>query len=132
PVMCENDSVFEYKVSCGDDIECCYFEPDINISGCNYTMSGENCVDVTAELTIEGEILKKSEKTVITDIKIDSECKKNCSESCALKLYFAEENEDIWEIAKRNSTSVKAILEENNITADKIFEKGMLLIPIIS
>ncbi len=132
PLICENDSVFEYKVSCTENIDCCYFEPDIRISGCNYTMSGENSVDVTAELSIEGKIIKKSEKTVITDIKIDSECKKNCSESCALKLYFAEENEDIWEIAKRNSTSVKAILDENNITADKVFEKGMLLIPIIS
>jgi len=132
PVITENDSVFEIKIDSPENVSDCYFEPKISIIGCNYTMAGDSSVDVTAELNVDGIICKKSEKTVITDIKIDNECKKDCSGNCALKLYFAEENEDIWDIAKRNSTSVKAILEENNITSDKVFEKGMLLIPIIS
>lgn len=132
PLVCESDGIFEHKINCLDDNGMCILEPDVSINGCNYTLSGESTVDVTADLSISGKILSQYERLVITDIKIYDEQKKSCSDRCALKLYFADKNEDIWEIAKRNSTSVKAILEENNITSDKIFEKGMLLIPIIS
>ena len=49
----------------------------------------------------------------------------------AIKLYFGVENEDVWEIAKRYSTSVEAVMEENELSGDKLGEGGMLLIPIV-
>ena len=49
-----------------------------------------------------------------------------------MKLYYGAENEDIWDIAKRYSTSVDAVREENDIDGDKIENGGMLLIPIIN
>ena len=48
----------------------------------------------------------------------------------AVKLYFGVENEDIWDIAKRCSTSVAAVMEENELSGDKLSSGGMLLIPI--
>ena len=50
----------------------------------------------------------------------------------AIKLYFGVENEDVWDIAKRYSTDVNAVMEENEIAGEKLEKGGMLLIPIVS
>ena len=49
----------------------------------------------------------------------------------ALKLYYGVENEEIWDIAKRYSTSVDAIMEENDLYSERLEQNGMLLIPIV-
>ena len=40
--------------------------------------------------------------------------------------------EDIWEIAKRYSTCVTSIIEENELSGERLEESGMLIIPIVS
>jgi len=47
-----------------------------------------------------------------------------------VKLYFGIENENVWDIAKRYSTSVDAVMEENELNGEKLENGGMLLIPI--
>lgn len=132
PVVVEGDGVFEHSVKCSRNPLECYVEPKITVSGCSYTLSGESSIEITCEILIEGAVYEKASRNVITDIKISTENKKECNSECALKLYYADKDEDIWEIAKRNSTSVQAIMEENDMSADRLTEKGMLLIPIIS
>lgn len=130
PVMIESDGIFEHSIDCSDFNDNIYFEPKISVLNYNYTMVNEFSVEINAEILIEGEITEKLSKKIITDINIKEDRKKLFDSNCALKLYYAEENEDIWEIAKRNSTSVQAILEENDICTEKLTSKGMLLIPI--
>ena len=50
----------------------------------------------------------------------------------AVKLYFGVPGEDVWDIAKRYSTSVDAIIEENDLAGERLEKGGMLLIPIVS
>lgn len=132
PLILEGDSVFEHSVDCCTVAENCMLEPIVSVSGCDFNLSGDSSIDVTAEILIEGTVFESCLRKVITDIRVIKENKKDVNSSSALKLYFADENEDIWEIAKKNSTSVQAIIEENNITSDRLTEKGMLLIPIIN
>lgn len=132
PVMVEGDSIFEHSVEFNNSKANFVLEPKISVQSCNYTMTGNNSIEVISDILCEGEIKAKQSKTIITDIKINTDSKKLCNNSCALKLYYAEENEDIWDIAKKNSTSVQAILDENEMSAESFTEKGMLLIPIIN
>ncbi|MCI8502101.1 MAG: LysM peptidoglycan-binding domain-containing protein, partial [Oscillospiraceae bacterium] len=46
-------------------------------------------------------------------------------------LYFADEGDQIWDIAKRYHTSVGAILEENDLDTETMKQGGMILIPLI-
>jgi hypothetical protein len=69
---------------------------------------------------------------VIKEIVINEEVPKNRDTEYALKLYYAEENEDVWNIAKRYNTSAAAIITENDMeTDDTITTPTMLLIPIV-
>ena len=71
------------------------------------------------------------ECTVLSDIIVDESNPKHADNNCAVKLYYADEGEDIWEIAKKYSTSINAIMEENNFSDEKISERSMMLIPMI-
>ena len=50
----------------------------------------------------------------------------------AIKLYYGCENENVWDIAKRYSTSVDAVIEENDLSGERLESGGMLIIPIVS
>lgn len=102
-----------------------------NIRSCNYNMVSSASVSVKAELLICGYLCISQPIDAITDITVnDAEGKRRGSEF-ALKLYFAREGEEIWEIAKKYGTSAEAIIEENMLDEEYCTENGMLLIPII-
>ena len=68
----------------------------------------------------------------LTDIVIDDSVKKERDGDYAIKLYYGVENEEVWSIAKRYSTSVSAVMEENEIAGERLENGGMLLIPIVN
>ena len=68
----------------------------------------------------------------VTDISVDDSSRKERDGDYAIKLYFGTENESVWDIAKRYSTSVSAVMEENELTGERLESGGMLLIPIVS
>ena len=49
----------------------------------------------------------------------------------ALTLYFAEEGEDVFDIAKKYNTSARAVMDENSLTGLHIDAQRPILIPII-
>jgi ribulose-5-phosphate 4-epimerase/fuculose-1-phosphate aldolase len=66
----------------------------------------------------------------LTALSVDDSAKKQRDGDYAVKLYFGTDKENIWDIAKRFSTEVEAIMEENDLS-DTTLENGrMLLIPI--
>ena len=46
-----------------------------------------------------------------------------------LTLYFASQNESVWDIAKSFSTDSKLIMEENELTSNIIDTRRVLLVP---
>ena len=51
-------------------------------------------------------------------------------EKAALKIYFANGGESLWEIAKNCHTSVEAVMEENGLQSDVLPGDAMLLVPL--
>ncbi len=131
PVYLEGDTAFEHKIKAEGSGEGSRIEPTVCVVSCTYNLVGANAVDVKAELKIGGYLYEAAQSKLISDISVDENSQKENDSDYALKLYFADKNEEIWDIAKRYSTSVAAILEENDLTAGKLPEKGMLLIPMI-
>ena len=60
----------------------------------------------------------------------DEENPKQRQQTAALTLYFADQGERVWDIARRYSTSVDAVMRENGLENDRLSERGMLMIPI--
>ena len=68
---------------------------------------------------------------LLTEVHIDQEERIAPKDNCALLLYYGTAGETVWDIAKKYSTSIQAIVEENDLTQERLTENGMLLIPLV-
>ncbi|MBQ3161700.1 MAG: DUF3794 domain-containing protein [Oscillospiraceae bacterium] len=98
---------------------------------CSYNLASDSSVEIKAEIKVVGCLRHIVEIQGITDICINEDDPINKNQNYALKIYYTDGNEDLWEIAKKYGTSVSAIIEENEIEDDIISGSGMILIPIV-
>ena len=132
PINLECDVPFEHTIKVADLCEDSYAEPKAMVTSCSYNLTSTNSVEVKAEIKIAGYLFEATCHKLISDIEVDETTKKERDGSYAIKLYFAEMGEDIWEIAKKYSTSIKAIMDENELPDGTVSQRGMLLIPIMN
>ncbi len=97
------------------------------VSAIGFVLADMNKIDLRVEVRLNTIISKRNTAEIITDISCDKKMKeKKCS---ALTVYFTEDGEILWNIARKYNTTVDAIISENDIRDNNISEKCMLLIP---
>ncbi|MBQ9868062.1 MAG: DUF3794 domain-containing protein [Ruminococcus sp.] len=135
PVFLETQEPFEHTIALPEqleDISACKCEPDVCVKGCEYRISQPDRADITAELAVRADVSSSAAKQLISDITLKTDSPKKRDDGCAVKLCYCGEQDDIWDIAKRYSTSVTAIMEENELDAGSTAHSGMLLIPLMN
>ena len=131
PVILEKDEGFSVNIPAENINEFSHADVKLVPVSCSYNLASDNSVEAKTEMKITGEITGTMSISCITDLNVDENEAIKKNSNYAIKLYFADENEDLWEIAKKYGTSVSAIIEENEIEDDKLSGKGMILIPIV-
>ncbi|MBR1823982.1 MAG: DUF3794 domain-containing protein [Ruminococcus sp.] len=131
-VIPDKDEAFEQTIALDCGTEGCTVTADISAENVSYNITDSG--ELTAKADISADITVSSDDTVrvVTDIAIDDSTRKQRDGDYAIKLYFAVDNEDIWDIAKRYSTDVSAVMEENELSGERLESGGMLLIPIVT
>lgn len=129
PVLIEKETAFDHTIP-GEESDKLniYIKP----CGCSYSISSDNKIEVTADLIICGKKYGTSEISGVSEIKILGDTVKSRDGNYSVKLYFCSEGENIWDIAKKYSTSVEEVMRENNLYDEKVNENCMLLIPIVN
>lgn len=131
PCMLERSVPCDYEIICALSNEDAVLKYSSTIISVGYSMAGANQIELRAEIKTTGCLYEIVSCEMITDITLDSEKPKVRTDDAALKLYFADEGEKIWDIAKRYNTSVRSIIDDNGLTGDEIEKRGMVLIPIV-
>lgn len=131
PTCVEQNLPCEFEVEAGDTEEEYNFWPDIRISSIVYNILSQDELELRVSIFLGGLLYEVSQRNLLTKVEIDENAEKHRNDNCALRLYFADEGESIWEIAKRYNTSVQAILEQNAIETERVTSRGMILIPIV-
>lgn len=100
-----------------------------NVNIISYDFNIKNTDKISLRLNYEyTAFLFKSEKvSYVTDIQLQGE--KQSINMPELTLYFADKNENVWDIAKSFSSSKQLIIDENNLSSDIIDSKRVLLVP---
>lgn len=128
-IYLETSLPFEYKIA----LSCKGFY-GAEICACpgtaSYNINSSNAMDVISEIKLSGYVFEANEYEYINMINVDDGISVTEDGDCAIKLYFAQAGESVWNIAKRCHASSKAILDENNIDGDVIDTDSMILIPI--
>lgn len=112
-----------YENLSGSSISAC-------VSAYNYALGTGGALDVRIEVCINGLVFCGTEEKAVTEITLDkSKCKS--VKTASLTVYFADENECVWDIARHYNTTVEAILRENRMQNEEITHCCKLLIPKI-
>lgn len=127
-----------------DTSQLCYYEKSADLS---FKLNDSECEgEGTANIISYDFVIKSTDKIALRlnysyrvylfesqniDYLTDIEANGEISDTGApeLTLYFASKNEDIWDIAKKFSTDMSLIMEENNLSSQIIENKMVLLVP---
>ncbi|MBR3759445.1 MAG: DUF3794 domain-containing protein [Ruminococcus sp.] len=131
-IMPDRDEAFEETLEINGNTEGCTISADVNAGEVSYNISSEGVLTAKAGIDIRLSVSGCSMITAITDLSVDDSVKKERDGDYSIKLYYGAENEEIWDIAKKYSTSATAVMEENELDGDRLKNGGMLLIPIIN
>jgi LysM repeat protein len=130
--MPDKDETFEETIAIGDEIGDSAVSADVTAKEVSYNISSDGVLTAKADISAKIYVSGSAKLNALTGITVDSSVKKERDGDYAIKLYFGVPGEDVWSIAKRYSTSVSAIMEENELDGDKLRSGGMLLIPIVT
>ena len=120
---------FKYERKIASEKNNIYCLPNINVISLDCVEKGNNGIDVRAEINIIGTVFENVEFDTVTDI-TESEVQVQ-RKSNAITVYFPEESESLWSIARRYNTTVKAIAEENGIEGDTTENMKIIFIPAV-
>ncbi|MCM1314319.1 MAG: DUF3794 domain-containing protein [Prevotella sp.] len=131
-IMPDKDEAFEETINLPDNISGCTVSAEIAVRDVSYNISSEGILSAKSDISAKISVYSCSSINALTDIAVDESVKKQRDGDYAIKLYFGVENEEVWDIAKRYSTSVNAVIEENDLSGERLESGGMLLIPIVT
>lgn len=86
-------------------------------------------IEAQASLLLTGTLYETKAVKLLTGLALGEPGKRT---GAALRLIYAQPGESLWEIAKRAKTPLPAILQENGLEGDRVSERQMLLIPMVS
>ena len=90
-----------------------------------YNMPDDNTITVTATLGVDLNCFCSDTYDAVDSIEADDSKQINCK---GVILYSANKGEQLWDIAKKLSSSVDIIKRNNNLTSDTVENPAMLLV----
>ncbi|MDE6593156.1 MAG: DUF3794 domain-containing protein [Oscillospiraceae bacterium] len=133
-ILCESDVPVEEVISADPNTafsENAVIRLTFNVLSCTYTIGSENTAEIKAEIAVRGRIEDYRTVNAVTEITLDEQAPRERQEEFALKLYFADPGEELWDIAKGCGASVGLVMEENELDSGTLSEGRMLLIPMV-
>lgn len=130
-IVCDTDIPVEHEIAADGsfDDNC-----DIHITAepvsCGYTITSDGKAEIRADIRVSGWITGYTAVDAVTSINVDEDSPSPVSHDYAMRLYFAQSGEELWDIAKRYGASVDMVMEENDLDKPVTESGGMLLIPI--
>jgi len=96
------------------------------ISGSSFSITGDNSVELRAEIELSGLLFSKSEYELISDVEFGEN--KTGDSIHGITVYFSDSGERLWNIAKHFNTTVDSIVTENSLTGERIETDTKLII----
>lgn len=129
PCFFEKTFDFEYTHPINSEAENFKSEPEITVSAFNYTLIGENSIELRVDLNISAAVYTCTKTPLIVDISLNGEPVKK-ERKCAMTLYFASAGENVWDIARHYFADVEEIKKINRLDDLVLNSDSVVLVPI--
>lgn len=131
PIFIEKSEAVELSCECGFNDDDCVIDQNIQINDVSFNINGDSTAELRITLSLNGCIYKIKTVEIIEDVILDQDKPKEKNSDYGLKMYYAEEKESVFAIAKKYNTKPEAIREENELEEETLSEPCLLLIPIV-
>lgn len=130
PILIEKSTPCATEINCNCENDNISFSPNVSIENVSYNMNNSEEIEICANIKICGNVFASTFYEVVNSVELSE--KKITNDQIALRLYFPNQNELLWDIAKKFNTSIAILQSENNLDNESICNKNMLLIPTIN
>ncbi len=127
PSYCQRNADFEYSCSCDTVNPQCRYS--LCVTGYSCTLTGDKKADFKCEINLLAEVCSSFSCRALTELSV-SQSGEVIEKNPSLTIYFCSGGENVWDIARKYNTTVEEIMDENNLSADSLPEKTILLIPV--
>ncbi len=128
PSVTEREVDFDFSKKLSGDSDNILFDPVLQVGAFSCTMISDKEAKLQAEIIIDGTVYSYVTKKILIDASLE-ELEDGALKKPSVVIYFAEEGEDIWDIAGRYKTTVEKIKTENNLKDSMLKERQMIVIP---
>lgn len=124
PSFCSREIDFEYsrKVDAPDDAVC---TPCVSLNAYSVGQLNDSKAEIKAEFSVGAQVFERKTARALVSADV-AEREKERLHSSAMIVYFPDEDEKMWDIARKFNTTVELIEAENASN-----NSGALLIPVI-
>ena len=129
PAACEREAEFEYQRTVENAVKNSVCMPQISVTGYSCLLSSDGTAEFKAELFISAIIFESTKEKYLSSLNVTDGCRQK-EQKPSLTVYFCSGKESLWDIARKYNSTVEEIMEENELSADYIENKSVLMIPI--
>lgn len=129
--ICERTENFTVNIPFSNLDENSSFDISVHPLLSSYNIISENKLDVSTEINVYGTVSHNETINAVSDITVQEKYDDPESSDCALKLYFAQSGENIWDIVKLYRAPMDTVMAENDLCGNTITDNCMLIIPIL-
>jgi len=100
------------------------------VASLSYRLGEDNTIELRCELKYMVATCNYNNQVLVSHISAVEE-NKISKPPCALTMYYANDGERLWDIAKEYKTKLSLLYEENNLDCKVLESPRMLMIPIV-
>ena len=117
---------YTQPMTCGDE-DAVVVQAQASVMGLSYAAIGDK-LDLHITLAVSTELWENTQEQVVREIALQKENAYPVDDT-VMRLYYADEGESVWDIARRCHTSPDAVRTENDLRDEVLPGKTVLLIP---
>ena len=130
PCCCEKNLDFSFSYSIVKKCTEPFGSFDVDAMAVSLMPGAPEKAEITLDYRVCGKVFSRFEKKILKELCVRDD-KPKAKSGAALSIYFTDEGERLWDIARSHNTTVELIEQENGLKDETVNEKMMLLIPCI-
>ena len=128
PHFFEKNAEYEYTYKLPAGCENISANPSVSVKEINYTLSGENSMEIRAQMSVRAAVYEVTRVPVISGVTVDESKPLDSKFRSPLTVYFADAGESLWDISRRYLADAERVKEINGIKEDNVTKRQMILL----
>lgn len=131
PFYCEKQEALEQIIPAANVTQDTVIDFNVIVTDTGFSIKPDGGLELTTTLDFTAILHNSNPIEAINTVTVREDKPKDKSDEFALRICYTDDSSDCWSIAKRYNTTVKALMEENEIEDCDAPLSGMILIPTV-